>query len=857
MAAARLGLVLLIVLAVLLCGCGSDKATTKTTTPTLSSITLTAASMTPALGTSTQLSAVGKNGDGSTATLANVTWSSSNTAVATVDANGVVTTKSQGTATITVSSGGVTATITITVGSPTLVSVTLAPTNASVALGNGQDFTVTGTMTDGSTNTSLSCTWSSSNTAVATITNGVITTKGQGTTTIGVTCGSVSTSTTLTVAAPAPKSLALDFTTVTLDVAATKQLTATLTLTDNSTQNVTSQVTWQTSAPSVASVAAGLVTALGAGSSQISALYQNGALSASASITVSAPQEVGAVTIGNYVRNIRRIDEPVTLTATVAGDSGNRGVTWTLTADGQPCEPDCGTLSNATSTTVVYTPPNLVLAAPMNVPTITATSVADNTKSATDIFSITNDLRCGSGNESILNGQYAFMLNGFDNQGNMVLGGSVTMDGNGRFTDSHVTGLGGHIGGDVGPGNGNSIHLNASTYSVGPDNQGCAFMWLPGDYYPTLPGAAIALRFTVKSDGSKGSIIQFENPDTTAYIASGGIWKQDPAAFTQFMSGGNYVLGYIGTTYNEAGLRWAAGGAYYMDTFGHITNGEFDLNTNGVMVHQTGKSGYLSTWDDYHMVGTVVESVGDYPYAGNLISDCYVISGREAACIAASTNSTWLFTGTMRRRAGFPDVTSLNAPSVFRIVGKGPSPSVGILNPDGNGNISIRLWDMGEGVNEHTLNCSYSVATNGRTLPGGTDCQAGVPILYLTGQNTGFLIGTNTNVDFGEFEPRAAGPFSKDNLAGTYVVMPPVVGSHRDVTQEGNVLFESPGNEYVNGHFDVFETSYSSQYRSPWTSNTIVNADGTYSMSDGSFGIIISDNKVVFLNWMTAWVFEK
>ena len=44
-----------------------------------------------------------------------VAWTSSNDAVATVDANGVVTAKTEGTATITATSGGKTATCTVTV----------------------------------------------------------------------------------------------------------------------------------------------------------------------------------------------------------------------------------------------------------------------------------------------------------------------------------------------------------------------------------------------------------------------------------------------------------------------------------------------------------------------------------------------------------------------------------------------------------------------------------------------------------------------------------------------------------------------------------------------------------------------
>src|SRR5438046_7574316 len=74
-------------------------------------------------------------------------------------------------------------------------------------------------------------------------------------------------------------------------------------------------------------------------------------------------------------------------TAAVQNDTQDKGVTWSLTQSGNICTPDCGSLSASTSATVAYT-------APASVPnpaivTLTATSVADNSKSASLTINIT------------------------------------------------------------------------------------------------------------------------------------------------------------------------------------------------------------------------------------------------------------------------------------------------------------------------------------------------------------------------------------------------------------------------------------------------------------------------------------
>ena len=94
-------------------------------------------------------------------------------------------------------------------GVAVLSSIAVSPAQSSVVLGNTQQFTATGTYSDGTNNNvTASATWSSSNTTVATISNtsgsqGLATAAALGSTTITATVNTIKGSTSLAVQ-PAP-----------------------------------------------------------------------------------------------------------------------------------------------------------------------------------------------------------------------------------------------------------------------------------------------------------------------------------------------------------------------------------------------------------------------------------------------------------------------------------------------------------------------------------------------------------------------------------------------------------------------------------------------------------------------------
>ncbi len=153
----------------------------------LMSITVTPANSSIPLGRNQQFTATGNYNDGSHQNLtATVTWSSSKTSVATIAAGGLATSVAQGSTTITATSGKIAGSTMLTVSAPALVSIAVTPANADINSGNTEQFTATGTYTDGSqANITASVSWSSSYTAVATINSaGLATGAGGGTASI-------------------------------------------------------------------------------------------------------------------------------------------------------------------------------------------------------------------------------------------------------------------------------------------------------------------------------------------------------------------------------------------------------------------------------------------------------------------------------------------------------------------------------------------------------------------------------------------------------------------------------------------------------------------------------------------------
>jgi uncharacterized protein YjdB len=265
---------------------------------TLTSITVTTSTPSIAPGTTAQFTAQGKYSDNTTKNLTSqVTWSSSATSVATVNFNGVAGLAkglAGGTASITGSMNGVSGSATLTVTSASLVSINVTPANPSINVGTQQQFTATGSFSDGTTqDISNVVAWSSSPSGIASITSrsGLATGNSTGTATVTATFTAGSTSiqgsTQLTVTLANLISLAIAPATPKIAMNTSQSFTATGTFQDGSTHNLNSLVTWSSSNTSVAIIAPHSASAFGVAPGNSTITATTGSISASIVLTVT------------------------------------------------------------------------------------------------------------------------------------------------------------------------------------------------------------------------------------------------------------------------------------------------------------------------------------------------------------------------------------------------------------------------------------------------------------------------------------------------------------------------------------------------------------------------------------------
>jgi uncharacterized protein YjdB len=258
------------------------------TTPVISFLTVSPDGLTLGAGVKQQFTATATYSDGSSQDLSSgVTWSTSDNTLATVNSTGLVTTVAAGTITITATLGSINDSATLTVVPAKLLSISVSPSNPSIALGTTEQFTATGNFDDGSTQQLTSVTWSSSDVNVATINaSGLATSTGTGPATITATSGSVSGSASLTVTSAALVSIVVTPNPASMAIGTTQQFTATGTFSDNSTQDVTASVLWSSSSPTVATINnQGVASSVAIGTTTITATF--GAVSGPATLNVS------------------------------------------------------------------------------------------------------------------------------------------------------------------------------------------------------------------------------------------------------------------------------------------------------------------------------------------------------------------------------------------------------------------------------------------------------------------------------------------------------------------------------------------------------------------------------------------
>ena len=259
------------------------------------------------------------------ATYRSVMWTSSNPSVATVN-NGLIEGKSVGTAEIIVSTThkNISKKINVTVSNVEAESISLNKKTLDLTVGSKESLTVTFNPNNTSNKT---ITWTSSNTGIITVKDGLVVAKGVGTATVTAKSSNGKTASCIAnvKADNVPvQSLSLNVNVINTTVGDEIHLNATI-KPDNATNKI---VTWESSNSNVATVLDGVVKTKGVGTATITATSINGKKDTCTVTVKSNDVEVQSVTLNS--NNIKtKVGEEVSLMATISpSNATNKTITW-------------------------------------------------------------------------------------------------------------------------------------------------------------------------------------------------------------------------------------------------------------------------------------------------------------------------------------------------------------------------------------------------------------------------------------------------------------------------------------------------------------------------------------------------
>jgi hypothetical protein len=465
----------------------------------------------------------------------------------------------------------------------------------------------------------------------------------------------------------------------------------------------------------------------------------------------------------------------VTFSANVQNDLSNppKGVTWLLTVGGSACSPACGSLSNTTTTTT-YTPPTSVPSAPNNQPTITATSVADPTKTGSDTFTITSTVTnsCSgapSGNESLLNGHYALVMEGFEGSGTgtpLLMAAGFSANGSGGISggeeDINDTILPQHLTFDSTPGR--------SLYTIGADHRGCLQLTNTG-------GTTSVFRFALgginSGIASKGRVIEFDDSSGNGQgsRASGILRLQDPSSFVLSALQSQYAFGVDGWAAQDNQFFRINAAGWFSNSGGSLSNGVDDLNFAGITTPDTtpltGSINPVSPttgrttgkFDIFNWAIYIVNSAQFFVIGTDPVSNGTVSVGRVIATGPSFTASSLSGNYVVHATGSNSGSADLNLELLTMTPGGAQAGTLGG---------TIYSYGAGNGAQTTTLSgVTYNVdAGSGRTVLGNPGDN--LPVLYLTTPTDGiaaFVVGVGADAIFGTAEPQTGAALP----AGTYI----------------------------------------------------------------------------------------
>jgi hypothetical protein len=568
--------------------------------------------------------------------------------------------------------------------------------------------------------------------------------------------------------------------------------------------------------------------------------------------TITAPPPV-SVTV-TQVGSVLAGSSGVNFSANVQNDfnSPPKGVTWALTAGGSPCA-GCGSLTNSTATSVTYIPPASVPSSPNNQPTLTATSVADASKSGADTFTITSTVanNCGTsgGNESLLLGHYALLMEGFTGGGTgtpILRAASFVANGSGGITSGEED-----INDTISPQH-VSFTSGGSLYTVGSDHRGCLQLANAGG---TTTIFRFALGRIISGVASKGSIIEFDDNSGNGRGSRGsGILRlQDPSSFVLSALQNQYAFGVDGWTPGDNQLvRFSAAGSFS----GNLSSGVDDLNFGGITSPDfTVASGSINaisptsgrtsgSFDIFDWAIYIVNSSEFFVIGTDPVSPLPVSVGRAIATGSSFTASSLSGKYVARTSGNSNGSASVDLELLAMTPGGAQTGTLaGTVNSYGGGN----------GAQTTTLSgVTYNVdSASGRTTLGNPSDN--LPVLYLTTPTDGisaFLVGVGADAEMGFADSQPSQTYSTASVAGTYFFGTEAPGDN-SVNNKAEAATIA-GNGSMSGKMDVSGATATLQTGAALNVNVSINPDGTGTV--GASTVAITNGAKIFYIDETAGV---
>ncbi|MGZ3450131.1 MAG: beta strand repeat-containing protein [Polyangiales bacterium] len=309
------------------------------------------------VGGSASFTATAIYSDGSSADVTSAAmWTTGDPMIASVVA-GTVTAVSPGSTSLTATFSGLSGFAKISVtGGKTLKSVEISPFSPTVGIGVSVNLVATAIYTDGSkSDVTGTAAWSVTDATIAKIAPGpgaeIATGASAGSTIISATFGGMTGTTPITVSGATLTTITLSPSAATISPGGTVTITATAVYSDGSKVDVTGTAAWSSSDAGIATVGAGKVTGVAAGTATVTATF--GGKSGTATITVSPAKIVSIAVSPNPAT--APLGSKVTLKATATySDGSTRDVTADVTWSTDT--PAVATVSNAAADKGTVTP---------------------------------------------------------------------------------------------------------------------------------------------------------------------------------------------------------------------------------------------------------------------------------------------------------------------------------------------------------------------------------------------------------------------------------------------------------------------------------------------------------------------